>query len=135
MYKNILVPVIFDEAKDHAKVLKLAASLGSDEAKITLLHVVEHLPAYAVSYMPEQTSDKLRAELQAHMDKLTADLPGVEGKVVDGHSGRGIVTYAKKNDVDLIMVNSHQPGFGDFILGSTAAYVVRHATCAVHVVK
>ncbi|MFD0858663.1 universal stress protein [Roseovarius aquimarinus] len=135
MYKTILVPVVFDEDKDHAKVLKLATSLGASDAKITLLHVMEQLPAYATSYVPEQASANLRVELQKEMDKLTRDLPGVDGKIVDGHSGRTIVNHAKKNDVDLIIVNSHQPGFGDFILGSTAAYVVRHATCAVHVVK
>jgi len=33
--------------------------------------------------------------------------------------------------VDLIIVGSHKPGLQDYLLGSTAARVVRHAMCSV----
>jgi len=32
-----------------------------------------------------------------------------------------------------IVIGSHKPGLRDYLLGSTAAKVVRHAACAVHV--
>jgi nucleotide-binding universal stress UspA family protein len=54
---------------------------------------------------------------------------------VTGHSARSILDYAEAHDVDCIVIASHRPGLQDFFLGSTAARVVRHATCAVHVVR
>jgi nucleotide-binding universal stress UspA family protein len=55
--------------------------------------------------------------------------------VIEGHSGRSILDHAAENDVDCIIIASHRPGMQDYFLGSTAAQVVRHATCAVHVVR
>ncbi len=37
--------------------------------------------------------------------------------------------------VDCIVIGSHKPGLSDYLLGSTAARVVRHAPCAVHVYR
>ena len=36
---------------------------------------------------------------------------------------------------DCIVIGSHKPGLIDYLLGSTAARVVRHAPCAVHVLR
>ena len=52
MYHNILVPISFDAERDVSGPLKLAKLLATPEARVTLLHVVEHIPAYAISYMP-----------------------------------------------------------------------------------
>jgi len=49
MYHNILVPISFDPDRDVSAPLKLAKLLATPEAKITLLHVVEQIPAYAIS--------------------------------------------------------------------------------------
>ncbi|MFX0540221.1 universal stress protein [Roseovarius sp. S4756] len=134
MYKNILIPVVFDSEHDHKRALQIASLAGPD-AKVTLLHVIEQLPTYVISYVPEGTSKQLRAELQAEMDKLTKDLPNATGEIITGHSGRSITNYAEKNGMDLIVVESHRPGFGDYFLGSTAGHIVRHATCSVHVIR
>ncbi|WP_170501927.1 universal stress protein, partial [Ruegeria atlantica] len=37
--------------------------------------------------------------------------------------------------IDCIVLASHKPGMKDFFLGSTAALVVRHARCSVHVLR
>ena len=55
--------------------------------------------------------------------------------VVDGHSGRTILDYAADAGSDLIVIASHRPGMGDLLMGSTATQVVRHAKCAVHVLR
>jgi len=55
--------------------------------------------------------------------------------VIEGHSSRSILNHANSNDADLIIIASHQPGMQDYLLGSTAAKVVRHAKCAVHVLR
>ena len=135
MYHNILVPVVFDKDHDITAPIKLAGILATPEAKITFLHVVEHVPAYAVSYITEELQQELRVALHDELEKLSKSLPGATGKVVEGHSARTILEYAHQNRVDLIIIASHRPGLEDYFLGSTAAHVVRHANCAVHVVR
>ncbi len=135
MYHNILVPISFDADRDVTGPLKLARLLATPEARITLLHVVEHIPAYAISYMPADYMASTRAGIQAELDKMAADLPNAKGVVIEGHSGRSILDWAADTTPDLIIIASHRPGMSDLLLGSTAAQVVRHAKCAVHVVR
>jgi universal stress protein F len=135
MYHNILVPISFDSERDMSAPLKLAKLLATPEATITLLHVVEHIPAYAVSYMPQGYLDETKLALQKELDDLAADIPNSKSIVIEGHSGRSILDWAEVNKPDLIIIASHRPGMQDLLLGSTAAKVVRHAACAVHVVR
>lgn len=135
MYHNILVPISFDADRDISAPLKLAEILATPEALVTLLHVVEHIPDYAISYMPTEYISEARKAIQAELDGLAAQLPKAQGQVVEGHSGRTILNWAETNSPDLIIMASHRPGMQDLLLGSTATHVVRHANCAVHVVR
>lgn len=135
MYHNILVPVVFDKDHDITAPVKLAGLLGTPDAKVTFLHVIEHMPAYAVSFITEELQRELRVALHEEMDKLANRVPGATGQIVEGHSGRTILDYAHQNRSDLIIIASHRPGLEDYFLGSTAGHVVRHARCAVHVVR
>lgn len=135
MYHNILVPISFDSERDVDTPLKLAKLLGTPETRITLLHVVEKIPGYAISYMPQGYMAEARLAIQAELDRLAETVPGAIGQVVEGHSGRTILDWAETNKPDLIVIASHRPGMQDLLLGSTASRVVRHAACAVHVVR
>ncbi|WP_050929575.1 universal stress protein [Aestuariivita boseongensis] len=135
MYHNILVPISFDEERDVGGPLKLARLLANDGAKITLLHVVEHVPSYALTYMPPDYLKATREGIQAELDRLAETVPGAKGVLIEGHSGRSILDWAQEHEPDLIIIASHRPGMQDLLLGSTASQVVRHAACAVHVVR
>lgn len=135
MYHNILVPISFDAERDVSGPLKLAQLLATPEARVTLLHVVEHIPAYAISYMPTDYLTEARKALKKELDALAAQLPNATGVLIEGHSGRSILDWAETNNPDLIIISSHRPGMQDLLLGSTATQVVRHAQCAVHVVR
>ncbi|MBY6083405.1 MULTISPECIES: universal stress protein [Ruegeria] len=135
MYHNILVPISFDAERDTSGPLKLAKLLATPDAKVTLLHVVEHIPDYAISYMPAEYLTEARRAIQDELNILAAKLPNAKGVVVEGHSGRTILDWAETNKPDLIIMASHRPGMQDLLLGSTATHVVRHASCAVHVVR
>ncbi|MEO0359386.1 MAG: universal stress protein, partial [Pseudomonadota bacterium] len=50
-------------------------------------------------------------------------------------SGRTITDWARDKGADLIVIASHRPTMSDIFLGSTAAWVVRHADCPVHVIR
>ena len=135
MYHNILVPISFDADRDTSGPLKLAKLLATSEANITLLHVVEHIPGYAISYMPADYLREARKAIQGQLDDMAAKLPNAQAVVIEGHSGRSILDWAEDNSPDLIIIASHRPGMQDLLLGSTAAQVVRHAACAVHVLR
>ncbi len=133
MYANILVPIAFDHDHKAGVALKIAQTLADEGARITALHVMEEIPTYIAQYLPEGQLERNRADMEARLKKEIAGMEGVEAKVIIGHPGHSIVEYARDNGVDCIVVASHRPGVQDYFLGSTAARVVRHASCAVHV--
>jgi nucleotide-binding universal stress UspA family protein len=135
MYNKILVPVSFEADRNAQGAMAVAKSLCAEGGTITCLHVLEELPKYATEYLPAGHLEAAKAEIVEGLKSLVDDVPHATALVVDGHSSRTILTYAENNDVDLIIVASHQPGMQDYLLGSTAAKVVRHAKCAVHVLR
>ena len=135
MYNKILIPIDFAHEEQALVSINKANKLcgeGSD-SKIILLHVVEEIPEYIQSYLPDEFRiDKVESakkDLQALLTKSEADNARIE--VRKGRSYSCILESAEDNMVDLIIVNSHKPGLEDYLLGSTAAKVVRHAKCAV----
>jgi nucleotide-binding universal stress UspA family protein len=135
MYSNILVPIALDNEDDRtAQALDIAKSLSAEGATITLLHVVEAMPSYAISYISADILDATRAGIDTELARLASDL-GAYSVVIDGHSGRSILDYAEEQGSDLIVIASHRPGMQTLLLGSTATHVVRHANCSVHVLR
>lgn len=133
MYTHLLVPVAFDHDRDTSEAMKIARALAAKGATITALHVMEEVPAYVAQYLPEGRLEDNRKQLEAKLGGDLGDITGVKPVVVSGHPGHSILEYATDNGVDCIVVASHKPGIQDYFLGSTAARVVRHAHCAVHV--
>ena len=78
----------------------------------------------------------LEHQREATMEALKEHVGGdIEAHVVTGHAARTILDFAERIEADCIVIASHDPGIQDYFLGSTAARVVRHAHCAVHVVR
>lgn len=135
MYRNILVPVLFDDDHDNAASIEVARALAEDGAAFTLLHVVENIPGYVAIEIPDAIFARTRDDLRNKLSTLATQLPGAQTVLVSGHAGREIVDYAANHGVDCIVVASHVPGLEDLLLGGTADRVVRHAKCAVHVIR
>ena len=135
MYKNILVPVSFEADRNAQGAMEIAKALREDGGIITCLHVLEQLPNYATEFLPDGHLEAAKEEVLDGLKSLVEDVPDASTMVVDGHSSRTILNHAEHNNVDLIIIASHQPGMQDYLLGSTAAKVVRHAKCAVHVLR
>ena len=135
MYDHILVPISFEEDRDAAGAIEVARCLADEKGRITLLHVMEEIPSYAISYVPMDYLQESRKAIATKLAQMAEKLPNAQGVVVEGHSGRTILDWASENDVDCIVIASHRPGMQDLLLGSTATQVVRHATCSVHVVR
>lgn len=135
MYKNILVPVASDHDPRTENSIAVARLLRDEGAKITVLSVIEAVPEYILTQLPAGQMEHNRKELAKG---LAEDFDGdddVDIVVITGHAGRTIVDYANDQGIDCIVMNSHRPDLTDYFLGSTAARVVRHAQCAVHVLR
>lgn len=135
MYKNILVPVIFDHDHNTQASYEIAGALAADGAKFIVMHVLETIPSYASAEIPDTVLATVRQNAEKSLIQTAKDLPGAVPLLVSGHAGRVIVDYAEEHGIDCIVMASHRPGFGDFFLGSTAARVVRQAKCSVHVIR
>ena len=135
MYKKILVPVLFDEGHDTQASYAAAQALADKDATFTVLHVMETVPNYVMLEIPSEVMEKTREEAQNQLVKSAKGLPNAQPVLIAGSSGRAIVDYANDNNYDCIVIASHKMGFADIFLGSTAAKVVRHAKCSVHVIR
>lgn len=132
MYKSILVPIDLTHRDIGVAMVKRATALADEGAKITLLHVIGDIPAYAQSYLPE-------GQLQENLEetkKTLAALAQTNGIAADaivryGNASPVILDEADELGCDLIIIASHHPGIKDYLMGSTASRVVRHADCSV----
>ncbi|WP_456387546.1 universal stress protein [Profundibacter sp.] len=135
MYKHILVAVAFNENDEPNKPIAAAQALADAGARVTVLHVKAAVPSYAISYMPQDYLDELNTAIRGKIEEIAQKFENGAGVLIEGHSGRTIVEWAKENAVDCIIIASHRPGLQDYFIGSTAARVVRYAQCSVHVVR
>lgn len=135
MYRNLLVPLALADAHDADAPLRAVRALADDGAKITLLHVIEEVPPQAAAFLPEHYVTDMQRDRLAELQRRAEGLPGVTAEIATGSAGALILERAASLGVDCIVIASHRPGLRDWFLGSTAARVVRHAQCAVHVVR
>ncbi|MEM6887556.1 MAG: universal stress protein [Pseudomonadota bacterium] len=134
MYKKILVPMALDHGIAEETV-KIARTLLASDGEIVALHVHEAPNSSATAFIDEDVIhaavDRARRKLDVRAKEL-GDLPHV---LLTGHAARTIADYAGREGFDCIVMGSHKPGLSDYLLGSTAARVARHAACAVHIVR
>lgn len=132
LYRKILVPMALDHGIS-PQTLEIAKALSAPGGEIVALHVYEAPSGTASAYLDESV---VKAGFAAAKERLSEKLQGLDGisaEIITGHSARTIIDYADEHGVDCIVIGSHKPGLSDYFLGSTAARVVRHAGCAVHV--
>ena len=134
MYQKILVPMALDHGVS-PQTLAVAKALAADNGHITAMHVYEAPQGSVAAYLDAETVKEGFETARETLAEKTRNLAGVETVLVKGHTYRTIIDYAAQQGVDCIVIGSHKPGLGDYFLGSTAARVVRHAPCAVHVCR
>ncbi len=140
MFKNILVAVDLEDDIHIDDLLRFAADTANAHgAKMHLLHVIGAAPAVVSQFLPESYETMASEKIETDLAALAAKLDLAEGTaaiaVRFGGVYQEILAHASKIGADLIIVASHKPNLGDFLLGTTAARVVRHAACSVFVIR
>lgn len=143
-YKNVLVGI--DGSKQSMMAFHKAIDLAKkNNANLHLLSVVngEHYPT-AAGYgiidrdMYDAAVERMKKTLSKLVEEAKKDgLENVDSSVMVGNA-KIVLTdqYPKKHAVDMIVVGATGLNvIGRIIVGSTAAYVIRHAPCDVTVIK
>ncbi|WP_299944423.1 universal stress protein [uncultured Ruegeria sp.] len=134
MYDKVLVPMALDHGVS-GTTLAAAKTLCNPGGKITALHVYEAPHSSVSAYLDKDAVHDGWENARKRLTEKTAGHDNVAAEMVKGRSYRAILEYAEEHGVDCIVVGSHKPGLSDFFLGTTAARVIRHAPCAVHVCR
>lgn len=139
-YQHILAAVDLS-GESNAVVSRAAEMAGDNNAKFSLLHVVEYIPIDLANelVLPQQQEIEEQFTLRAkeHLDSLAAKLklPQIERHVANGSTKAEIIRFAEEQHADLIVVGRHGRHGLSRILGSTANAVLHNAPCDVLVVK
>ncbi|MEY2495374.1 MAG: hypothetical protein QOJ45_1866 [Verrucomicrobiota bacterium] len=142
LFGKILVPIDFSECSlkglEYAKAL--AKQFGS---KLVLLNSValqyyitsDQYARYDLPLLMQQAEKTARRQMRDLLEKTDWDGIEVKGSLQIGHAGQQVCARAEGQHADLIVTSTHgTTGFKHILVGSTAEYVVRHATCPVLVV-
>jgi len=134
MYQKIIVSLALDHGIAQ-KAIELARTIRADGGEILAVHVYEPLQGSVNAYVSDDAVAKAVENARAALADRLGDAKDLKAVLLKGHSGRAITDYAAEIGADCIVVGSHKPGLSDYFLGSTAARIVRHAGCSVHVLR
>jgi nucleotide-binding universal stress UspA family protein len=138
--KRILVAYDFSDYSELA--LKYALSIAQEhQAELHLLHVLpsRSLNDPEIAWYPAQGESAYHTAARRLQRVVPAEVHlwcDVKTVVSEGHPYREILSYAEKNDIDLISVGAHGAGFGmRALFGSNVDRVLRQAPCPVLVAR
>ena len=140
MYKRIVLAVDLGEPnpspKGLAQAMELATASGGE---LRLVNVQPVMPATFMEYVPVDFDVEQAKRAKDALDAILAsiNLPAERKSAATRAGGiyHELLQEASEWDADLIVVGSHRPVMSDYLLGSNAKTIVRHAQCSVLVVR
>ena len=141
MYKRVLVPVDLDDLSVINKVFDLIkGSIFQDEAcHIRLINVQPIVPMNILGYLPPTFDEEVDLHVQINFENLLPESNLPDHKITKiirrGNVSDEVLAEANDWKADMIIIGSHRPSMSNYLLGSNAATIVRHAKCSVLVVR
>jgi nucleotide-binding universal stress UspA family protein len=141
VYKRILVAIDpNDDSGWRAPLMagaEQARKFGAELIVLTVLREVEAiLNARAGPFAYETIKRELERLLSARV--FDAQAHDLRPKLVVTHAESiysEILGFAEGSEADLIVVGAHRPSMKDYLLGTNAGRIVRHARCSVLVAR
>lgn len=132
-YTHVLAAVDLSDCSDQVicRAKELAESFN---ARLSLIHVVEPLPAYGYAFMtPNDIKADLLKEAKQQV-KALAEKHSIDENnqcVEVGLAKASILEKVQEDKVDLIVIGTHSSPVLSGILGSTANAIIHSADCDV----
>ena len=140
MFAKILLAVDLAETAPAPKGLKEAVELATASGGLLrLVNIQPLLPATFMEYVPADFDAEQEKRASLALQEIVAAVElskqRVSGVVRVGGIYHEILAEAADWGADLIVVGSHRPVVADYLLGSNAKTIVRHALCSVLVIR
>jgi nucleotide-binding universal stress UspA family protein len=140
MYKRIILAVDLADPSPAPKGLEQALEIAKmSGGELRFVNVQPVVPATFMEYVPADFDLEQNKRAQETLDIVVAriDLPANRKSAVARAGGiyHELLQEAADWNADLIVVGSHRPVMSDYLLGSNAKTIVRHAPCSVLVVR
>lgn len=139
-YNHILVAVELASECDDLPCKKALSLAKQFDAKLTLIHAVEHMSSYGAAYGIAAGADIEEMLMQSAQEEMTKlgnrlQLPTSQQIVKIGPAKLVILEEAEQLGADLIIVGSHGRSGVRLLLGSTANAILHGAKCDVLAVR
>jgi nucleotide-binding universal stress UspA family protein len=141
MYKNILLAIDLNDETSYRKPLLSAVELARTfGAGLHILTVVREVEVILEARAATIAYEAIVSDLQNRIDTLIrrADASDLRPSILVTHGASiyaEILGVAEEAKAYLVVVGSHRPAMKDYLLGTNAARVVRHARCSVLVAR
>lgn len=147
VFNRIVCPVDFSDASLRALEYAFSLAAGANEAQVTLVHVVEVMPAQSHAELKGEAEAKaldayVAAAADARNQRLEQIVPDsvraqftVEQVLAIGRAHREILRIATERQADVIVLGAHGFEISQLLFGSTAQQVIRQAPCPVLTVR
>jgi len=150
MFKTILVPIDLTHKSSYIRILPAAAEEARYHgAQLYVMTVIPDITSgvdwrYAIRGAQEGSEAYSRKELEQQAQKrievlikehVPAGGVAVNTLVKHGTIFKEILDTAEEIKANLIILAAYRPSLKDYLLGSNASRVVRHAHCSVMVIR
>jgi len=140
MYRRLLLAVdLADEAEKPKGLAEALEIANCSSGELRLVNVQPLLPATFMEYVPADFDAEQERRAREALQAVAAEIPlpkeRVSCTVASGGVYHELLREAQEWRADLIVIGSHRPVMSDYLIGSNAKTIVRHAQCSVLVVR
>ena len=141
MFRKILLPIDVAEPEIAKEAVAAATSLAAAfDSQLRLIHVASPvIVASPMAVIPQAVYEELGVYEKSELERLAGgiDRPPqtISTAVRIGAVYPELLSEAEEWGADLIIVGAHKRSMATYLLGSSAAAIVRHAACTVMVVR
>ena len=141
MFNNIVVAIDLNDETSWRKPLVSAVELARKfGARLHVLTVVREIEAILQAKTSPLAYELIAADQESQLARLVRQVGAgdLHPELLVAHGASiyaEILGVAEEAGADLIVVGSHRPAMKDYLLGTNASRVVRHARCSVLVAR
>ncbi len=137
--RPIRVCLAFDDSGPAQAALEEISEVNwGNGAEFHVVYIAAYINEFfgSLTYAPEAV-EQYETTLSLAKDQLKDFTPHLQTHLVESnHVGEGIVRFSEDHKIDLMVVGETvRSTLGRFLLGSTARYVLRHASCSVWITR